>query len=113
MFEHAEQELHAIQALLTAPTPDNFQTVNRKLESLVPFLSSLETTLSANQKCDQQLRQFITRLPLEMSHIRVLLEGPMNFFRGLHESRALKFGSYDQSGKLTALSMPAGTSIQL
>jgi hypothetical protein len=113
MFEQAEQELHAIQALLAAPTPDNFQAVNRKLESLIPFFGSLETSLSANPTCDQPLREFLTRLPVEMSHIRILLEGPLNFFRGLNESRALKFGSYDQTGRLTAFDMPAGTSIQL
>lgn len=116
MVARAEQDLETIRALLKVPTPDNFQSATQKLESLVSFLSSAQTILTEKQSCDPALATFLRRLPAEMARIKVLLEAPLNFFRGMKELRAQKFGSYDSSGNLKDVDLqgfPAGMSIQL
>jgi hypothetical protein len=113
VVEEAERELQSIRALLTVPTPDNFQAVKQKFGSLVRFLSSLETSLTSGQDCDRPMREFVMRLPAEVARLRILLEAPIDFYRGLNESRAPRFGSYDQNGKLKQLEGPAGTFVRL
>lgn len=116
MVAHAEQDLQTIRALLKVPTPDNFQSATQKLESLVLFLTSAQALLAEKQNCDPALAAFLRRLPAEMARIKILLEAPLTFFRGLKELRAQKFGSYDSSGNLRDFELqgiPAGMSIQL
>jgi hypothetical protein len=98
VVETAEREIDNIRQLLRNPTPTNLEAANRKLESLALFLGSLPATLISGQNCDSKLREFITRLPGAMARIRILIENQADFYRGLSLSRALKFGSYDESG---------------
>ena len=100
MVNRAELEIREIRSLLRNPTPENFELVNRKMELLASYLTSLKETLSAGQACDFTARKFLMRLPFEMSAMRVLMQGPLEFFRGVNALRAAKFGSYERTGAL-------------
>lgn len=100
MGELAEQDIQDIRRLLRTPTAENAAAVNRKLESVASFLTSVKTSMEAGQSCDLSLQKFLTRLPSEMSAISLLLKGPSEFFRRLNVLRASKFGSYEHTGAL-------------
>ena len=100
MANRAEREIREIRSLLRDPTPENVELVNQKLELLASFLTSVKNSLSEGQSCDSTVQKFLARMPLEMSAVRVLLQGPLEFFRGVNALRAAKFGSYERTGAL-------------
>jgi hypothetical protein len=111
MSVSAEQEVLNIRNLLRNPTPDNLEAANLKLELLASFLISVKEDLTAGQSCDSSVQKFLGRLPAEMSAIRTLMQGPIEFFRGLNAMRAGKFGSYEHTGVLKSFELQSGKTL--
>lgn len=111
MLSVAEQEVQSIRKLLTAPTPENCELVNNKLEYLISFLNSL-TQSSGDTARDSRLREFLERLPAEMSRIRILMQAPSQFFHALESLRTVSCG-YERSGILQALPSPSRTVVHM
>ena len=95
-----EQDVQDIRKLLRTPTLENVEAVNRKLELIASFLTSVKTSMEGGQSCNSSVQKILTRLPAEMSAINTLMQGPLDFFRGLNLLRASKFGSYEHTGAL-------------
>jgi hypothetical protein len=100
MGEFAEQNVQDIRKLLLTPTPENIEAVNSKLESVASFLTSVKARIDEDKYCSESVRKFLIGLPAEISAINVLLQEPLEFFRGLNAMRASKFGSYEHTGAL-------------
>lgn len=100
MIERTGREVKEIRNLLRTPTPENIALVNQKLELLASYLTSVKNGLSDGKTCDSKSRKILACLPTELSAIRVLLQGPVEFFRSLNALRAAKFGSYERTGTL-------------
>ena len=111
MGERVEQELGNIRDLLRNPTPENIEAANQKLELVASFLISVKENPAAEEFCDSNVRKFLGRLPVEMSAIRALMQGPLEFFRGLNAFRAGKFGSYERTGTLKNFELESGKTL--
>jgi hypothetical protein len=103
VIEFAEQETASLRELLKNPTPENFETVNQKLGGLVAALQSFIAEPPTKQIPNSRAIVFLSRLPSEMAHVRVLLQAPVRFLEGLALFRAQKFGSYNSQGQLRGL----------
>jgi hypothetical protein len=111
MGERVEQELGEIRNLLRNPTPENIDAANQKLELAASFLISVKESLAAGESCDSSVQKCLGRLPVEMSAIRALMQGPLEFFRGLNAFRAAKFGSYERTGTLKNFELESGKTL--
>jgi len=109
--ELVEQEVRNIRDLLRNPTPENVDAANQKLELVASFLISVKEELAAGETCDTGVQKFLGRLPVEMSAIRALMQGPLEFFRGLNAFRAAKFGSYERTGTLKNFELESGKTL--
>jgi hypothetical protein len=107
--ELPEQDVQDIRKLLLKPTPENFEAANRKLESVASFLNSVKSTIDGGQPFDSNLQKFLTRLPSEVSAIKILMKEPLEFFRRLNCQRASKFGSYERTGALKRFEFETGS----
>jgi hypothetical protein len=103
MLESAQKEVQDIRELALTPTPGNFQAINTRLESLTAFLDQIVQVQEPVLLRDPGLRDFVKRLPVEMAHIRNLMEAPARFYQELETIRTLHFGSYERTGVLRSL----------
>jgi hypothetical protein len=103
MFQEAQSEIEEIRRLVLTPTPQNFQTVNTKLESLAGSLSQMMATYTEGTLENPGSRDFLLRLPAEIARIRTLMEAPSVYYRSLENLCAMYFGSYERSGSMRSL----------
>ncbi|MBV9264976.1 MAG: hypothetical protein JO061_02290 [Acidobacteriaceae bacterium] len=110
MVESAAQEIRDIHRLLTDPTPENFDQVTGKLETIAALLQPIAAMQTAAPGGNE--RAFLSGVPREMAAIRKLMEAPVKFYEGLQALRAANFGSYERGGTIKSLE-PYGSSTTL
>ena len=105
MLEHAEQQAGKLIELLKDPTPESFEAVNQELAGLATALQAVLAEPSAKEKWSMKDSEFLSRLPAEMAHVRLLLQAPINFLEGLALFRTQKFGSYNRQGQMEGIGL--------
>jgi hypothetical protein len=108
VIDDAEDELRHIRALLNAPTPENFQAAQNKLEYLAGLIASVKDELCSGRPCERRVWEFLRRLPGEMQRIRTLMQTPIEFYRSLDSLWATQSESYDVSGNVRGLASQVG-----
>jgi hypothetical protein len=103
VLEYAEQQVAALKELLKTPTPENFEVANEKLSGLSIALQSFLSGLSAKEVGSAGDIAFLSRLPSEMAHVRLLFNAPVKYLEGLAIFRTQKFGSYNRQGEVKGL----------
>jgi hypothetical protein len=103
MLQDAQTEVQELRALALNPTPDNFQAIQVKLESLATYLSLALNAPPSGIDETAGWRVFLNQLPFEMSRLRTLIQAPVSFYERLDTIRTLHFGSYARSGEMHSL----------
>jgi hypothetical protein len=103
VLEQAEQHVEELKELLKTPTPENFETANLKLASVLTALQSFASESSAMEKPSTRDTAFLSRLSSEMAQVLRLFKGPVDYLQGLTLFRAQRFGSYNRVGELKGL----------
>ena len=115
MIDQAEEELRQVRELLNAPTPENYQAAQEKLESVAARIASIKDILCSGRPCERRVWDFLRHVPAEMQRIRMLLQTPIEFYRGLDSLWTIQSESYDVSGNVKGLASQVGprTVVQL